>query len=38
MQIDTFSLVIIVVVGGSFLYAGYSIWRTKKNGIETDAF
>lgn len=38
MQIDTFSLVIIVAVGGSFLYAGYSIWRTKKNGIETDAF
>ena len=35
---DTFSLVIIVVVAGSFLYAGYNIWRTKKNGIETDAF
>ena len=38
MQIDTFSLVIIVVVAGSFLYSGYNIWRTKKNGIETDAF
>lgn len=35
---DAFSLVIIVVVAGSFLYAGYNIWRTKKHGIETDAF
>jgi hypothetical protein len=38
VPMDTFSLVIIVVVAGSFLYAGYNIWRTKKNGIETDAF
>jgi len=38
MQTDIFSLVIIAVVAGSFLYAGYNIWRTKKNGIETDAF
>lgn len=35
---EPFSIIIIAVVAGSFLYAGYSIWRIKKNGIETDAF
>ena len=35
---EPFSIIIIAVVAGSFLYAGYTIWQTKKKGIATDAF
>ena len=38
MHLEPFTIIIIVVVGGAFLYSGYNIWKTKRDGIETDAF
>ena len=38
LDLDPFSIAILLIVGGGFLYAFFYIWRVKRNGIEAEGY
>lgn len=38
MKIDLFSITVLAIVGGGFLYAFFWILKVKRNGIEAEAY